>query len=766
MSLLLVNLLFAFLSVFPGIAIVSKLFKWSVTDGRSVILGILFWNFLFAAGSVVVGCVSDCLNYFFFAFTALGVAVVVWWVLNVIIHKRNLGWFKGSLSLGQIALISFIIVLLVFVLLFMAFHPVFVELDFLWEYFPYAKGLAATGGFHSNPYVASNMTMTRMPLMPSFYAWGLSVFGWESFRLIPFTFIVLVLFVVYGFSKELFPDRKEVSLMAPAVFLSLPVILVSVSLYCFYVDIPMMAFTAASVFCAMMAMRYGDAKWYVFAGVAAALAVLSKEGGYIAIFVSLCVVSLRFSRKVRVLSFASAASLFYFFIIRNSLTLSLDNPLFLVSVVYKQVPIVLLLVLLGLVLFFVPNGAGSLKKESLMIGGFLVPFFAVLFFVLRNWLVFGTPTLMAGFSIYPYELGQPGLLAFLRFDLLFDTTALGNVLLVLVVLGLVFAAKSLATKKNLLVAALCIWLVLLLMDWSFFYNFNIAIGEIRRLLLLAPLVSLIAAVGFSYFIRRLFRQETKDSFVFFFGWLFCLLAWICMVVFQLNFATLRLTNNYVSYVVFQRSAELFSLPTFLASLLIPLAIALLIVIGNRLSVFKTLGRVKLSRRGRVFASSAVLIVVVCVSAVPLNLGQMLVNVNDSGWDSQVYAARALPASWMDYLGEVITYYNSSLHDNYVTVSYGANTKAITYFLDRIVVNLDSGNSGYTFLKSNNTQELLNLLSQFDIRYFLIPKESSTYYEAYVTAKPKFLLLQLLSDENYFVLVKEFTGFSLFTILDQ
>ncbi len=765
MNLLIVEVLFAFLSVFPGIIVISRLFKWRITDARSVILGILFWNFLFAALSVVVGCLSAFLNYFFFAFTALSIAIVIWWALKTVIRRGELERFQISLSLGEVVLIAFIVVLLIFVLLIMAFHPMFVELDFIWDYFPYAKGLAVTGGFYHNPYVATDMAMTRMPLMPTFFAWGLSVFGNESFRLIPFVFIVLVLFVLYRIPRELLPDRKEVSLMAPAVFLMMPVILVSVSLYAFYVDIPMMAFTAASVYCAIMALRHGETKWYVFAGVAAALAVLSKEGGYVAVFASLCVVSMRFSRKVRVLSFLAAAFPFYFFIIRNALTLSPSSSMFLVSVVYKQVPVALLLVLLALILFFVPSGADSLNRQSLKkIAGFVAPSLVVLFFILRNWFVFGTPTLMSSFSVYPYGLEQPSLLTFLRFDLLFDSTALGNVFLVLAAFGLVFVVKALVSRKNLLVAALGVWLILLLMDWSFFYNFNFTIGEIRRLLLLAPLVSLIAAIGFSYFARRLFKREVKDSFVFFFAWLFCLLALVCMSVFQLDFAQLRLTGNYVSYIVFQQSAELFTSSTFIASLLIPLAIALFVVLGNRLLLFKTLGRVKFNRRARIIFSSIALVAVICVSAIPLNIGQMVANINDSGWNSDIYAARALPASWMDYMQEVIDYYNSSLHDSYVTVSFGANTKAITYFLGRIIVNLDSGVGGYSFLRSNSTEELLNSLYASDIRYFLVPNQNSVSYIQYVNSSSKILLFRLLTNEKHFVSQKNFTSYSLYNLV--
>jgi hypothetical protein len=91
--------------------VVSKLFKWRLFDVRSVILGILLWTFLFGALSVVVGCVSNYLTYFFFAFTALSVGVVVWWALHAVVHRGSFRGFKLSLSLGEVALIAFVAVL-------------------------------------------------------------------------------------------------------------------------------------------------------------------------------------------------------------------------------------------------------------------------------------------------------------------------------------------------------------------------------------------------------------------------------------------------------------------------------------------------------------------------------------------------------------------------------------------------------------------------------------------------------------------------------
>ncbi len=45
---------------------------------------------------------------------------------------------------------------------------------------PYAQGISEAGGFYSNSYMVSDVGLTRMPLMPLYYAWGLTVFGADS----------------------------------------------------------------------------------------------------------------------------------------------------------------------------------------------------------------------------------------------------------------------------------------------------------------------------------------------------------------------------------------------------------------------------------------------------------------------------------------------------------------------------------------------------------------------------------------------------------
>ncbi len=775
MSSFLIEIAFASLSVFPGIVIVAKLFKWKVLDAKSAVLGIIFWYFMFATFSIALGTTSSLLNYFFYAFTGASIAISIWWLIKSLVKKRDLKSYKFTLTVPELSLVSFIVVLLVFMALIMAFHPMFVELDAVWDYIPYAKGLLATGGFWPNSYVASTVAMARVPLIPTYYAWGLSVFGEESFRLIPLTFILLTVFSVYLICRELFHKQKAVSLITPAAMLTLPVILVSVSLYNLYVDIPLMAFTAASAFCSIMALKYDEAKWYIFAGIAVALAILSKESGYIALVISICIMLLKFAKKWRLLGLLIAAAPFYFFIIKNALTLDPNSTLYTVSVVFKQVPVVILLALLAVIVLFVSKRNDTLNRNSFKkVVLFFIPSLLALFFIIRNWLVLGTSTIYSGFIVNPINIeGPPSLYQFLRFDLLFDSTGLGNIYLLFVILGSAFLVATIVKRKDWGIASLGICIILLLNDWSFFYNFNFTIAEIRRMLILAPFISIVIAVGFCFLFSCLSKQAENRNSVFLYGWILCAAVLIGEVIFQLDFV--RLSSSFLSYIVFQVSGnrfiapvsqDLFTLQSFVISLLIPSILAAAIFLGERFADLWKTRKYKLvgfSHKKKAVISALALAAIILLPLFSLNVPQLVSDINSVQWDSDKYAEKALVASWWDYMPEIINYYNSSIKDNYATVSYGVETTAIAYFLDRHVINLDYGVYGYSFLRSNSTEELLGSLYESKIRYFLIPNKNATSYPNYVKASSKLLLLSLFSNMDYFVLVKEFPCYSLYKL---
>lgn len=781
MNLFLINVVFSFLSVFPGIVVVSKLFKWSITDAKSVIAGILLWDSLLIFLSIILGCISNYLNYFFSLFAAISGLITVLWVLSTLIRGKNFRNRHFALNLHELPIVSLIIVLSVYVALVMAFHPLFMEYDAIYVYLPYAKGLVATGGFFHSPFAMSDIALTRMPLMPIYYAWGLSAFGAESFRLIPFTLIILTLFAIYKVSQELFLNHK-ISLVAPAIFLTLPVILQSISIYSLYVDLPLMAFTVASVFCSIMALKYNETKWYLFAGLSITLSLLSKESGYIAFFISICIISLQFSRKYRLLSLLAVAFPFCAFFIKDSITYPPSNPLFIEKVIFKQVPIISLLILLSLVLFQVSNSNQSLNRNSIKkIFCLLTPTLVAVFFVLRNWFLFGAPTIVwniivptnwmraadlvtsAGSSILP------SFFSFSRFDLLFDSAGLGNLYLIIMVVGFAYIVKMLASRKNLTMAAIAIWLIVVLMDWSFFFNFNFSGNEIRRFLNIAPLISITIAIGFSVFYNRISKQKTKESLSFFFAWLFCILVLIAVSIFQLKFV--KLTGNYLSYIIIPKYNELFTLPTLLLSLLIPSVLIVLIYLGNKIAVSKRLSNLvkffMFSRRRKILFSSIILVVIVTASSVPLNVFQTIADVNSSQWDSREYSNKTAVPYWEDYMPEIINYYNSSISNNYTTVSFGYPTMSITYFLNRSVIDISQTIGAYFILpvvECNNTEELLSLLYKSNIRYFLIPNEHGDFYNQYNASSSRILLLKLIHDPNYFVLIKNFTCYSLYSLL--
>jgi hypothetical protein len=96
-------------------------------------------------------------------------------VLKTLVRRRTFGKLQFSLSPIELPLVILIVTLLLYVALAMAFHPMFLEYDAAYDYLPFAKGLSVAGGFYPNPFVASNLHLTEMPLMP-FFTLGASPF--------------------------------------------------------------------------------------------------------------------------------------------------------------------------------------------------------------------------------------------------------------------------------------------------------------------------------------------------------------------------------------------------------------------------------------------------------------------------------------------------------------------------------------------------------------------------------------------------------------
>ena len=765
LSSFLINALFAVLCVLPGIIVVSEVFKWRISDVRSIIFGILFWNFVFVSLSVFVGCVSTFLNGFFYVFTGLSVAVIVFWVVKSLIRRPS---FVLSWRLHELPLIVLIAVLLFYVALVMAFHPIYMEYDALYAYLPYAQGISEAGGFHPNSYMVADVGLARMPLMPLYYAWGLTVFGADSFRLIPFISVVLSVFAVYQTSRMLFPERRVVAFLAPAVFLSLPAVLSCISIYSLYVDLPLMAFTVSAVCCSALALKHKQLRYYLFAGAAVTLAVFSKEGGYIALLLSICILSLQFTRKIRVLAFAVATSPFYFLIVKNALTLDPSSSLYMISVVYKQSPVIIMLVFLAVFMFLAPKNVeafnrGSLKKLVYL----LSPLSALAFFMVRNYLYFGSAVIYGNFVTNTMSFsGQLDALWFLRFDLLFTVTGLGSIYLVLIVVALACVAVKFWGRNSIIAAVLGVWLVLLVLDWAYFYNFQYTISEIRRLLLLCPFIATAVAYGFSCMYDRLTRKKPSETEGFLFAFITAFVFLCCIVVFQLQF--MNLSGTYLTYVGVPEVSELLTPTALAAGLLVCGCIFGVVYLRSKVRVESSglkLSHLLSSKRRKRLVSAAALVGVAVVCFIPLNVGQMVLDVNGSGWDIVEYQNRTEVAYFVDYLPEIIDYYSHNLDGSYVTVTYGRQPTALMYFIDYKVVDLRQGVGKYDFLRSNDTDTLFFGLSGSDVKYFLVPLSKATWYDAYLENKDRFLLFGLIDEGRYFESVKNFTCYELYRFVE-
>jgi len=427
-----------------------------------------------------------------------------------------------------------------------------------------------------------------------------------------------------------------------------------------------------------------------------------------------------------------------------------------------------MLVFLAVFMFLVPKTAENFTKASLKkLAYLLVPLSALGFFMVRNYLSFGSAIIYGNFVTNTMSFsGQLDALWFLRFDLLFSVTGLGSIYLVLVASALICIAAKVWGRKSLVAAVLGVWIVLLVMDWAYFYNFQYTISEVRRLLILCPFMATAVAFGFSCIYDRLTRKKPSETEAFIFAFITAFVFLCSIVVFQLQF--MNLSGTYLTYVGVPEVSELLTPTALAAGLIVCGCVFGVVYLRSKLHVDVSglkLGHLLSSRRRKRLVSAAAIVGVAVVCFIPLNLGQMVLDVNDSGWDIVEYQSRTEVAYFVDYLPEVIDYYSHNLDGSYVTVTYGRQPTALMYFIDYKVVDLRQGVGKYDFLCSNDTETLLSGLSVSDVKYFLVPLSKATWYDAYLENKDRFLLFGLIEEGQHFESVKNFTCYELYQFVE-
>jgi hypothetical protein len=116
------------------------------------------------------------------------------------------------------------------------------------------------------------------------------------------------------------------------------------------------------------------------------------------------------------------------------------------------------------------------------------------------------------------------------------------------------------------------------------------------------------------------------------------------------------------------------------------------------------------------------------------------------------------------VGDFVDYFNHNLDNESKVVVFHTYDLLLTSNVSIIdISSSEHSNSLMTLFDGKNRTVLKNSLIDADIIYFLVPNQNSSYYDLYEKLSGNTLLFEMLHDDPYFRLVKEFQYFTLFRL---
>ncbi|MEM4674904.1 MAG: hypothetical protein QXM12_01300 [Nitrososphaerota archaeon] len=239
--------MFTFVTLFlPGIIILFILRKnlnFSVSE--SIVFGSIIWNYVFFASSLILGFFNGLLKVYFFIFPLISILLVFIFLIVLVVSmavSRHLT-MKISLMKSKIVDVNlqkfFLFISYSFFILFnfslLYYHPIMYEWDAVNIYIPAAKSIKVSGNLFVNVYRQLNF-LDASPMIPLLYAYVIYHFDLDSVFTIPAVFFFLTVLSIWILAKELLDEG--LAALAPLVFLSIPLVQISLGARALYLDIP------------------------------------------------------------------------------------------------------------------------------------------------------------------------------------------------------------------------------------------------------------------------------------------------------------------------------------------------------------------------------------------------------------------------------------------------------------------------------------------------------------------------------------------------
>jgi len=723
---MIIDLILTSLHFLPGVLllyIISNKIKLQLLFLETILFGSLVWNYFFIASSVLVGLFTGFAVEFFKIFNMLSSLVAT--IAFIILIKRKGVKIDGIKSrIHQLPVIYGIgfVCLLLFSILAIYFHTLFVEWDLVYCYIPSAKAILLSGGISSQPYRLLNF-FDVSPAIPILYASIIEFSSLESLYTLPIALFVLTLVTIWLISHELF--SKNLVLVSTMIFMAFPTVTATISSRALYLDVSFLLYLLVTLYTTikMVNMKSKEKTFslqFVMFAVAFTLMFLTRSDLGLLLAPTI-VAALVFALKVD--NWRSIAVLFIGlpYYIREARNIYLDSASW-ISYAQRIVPVILISAIafgfFGILKHRSKKPAKMILDKRLILLSLILISPVILYFA-RNVIISGfillrlplwnsVLTNACGFfrGIRPSPMRDLHVL--LQWHNLFSVWWFITPYIIPFSIAVISIVRTITKKREIKLKTIPLYL--------FFSGFFILWSQLgcdpqpRRLYPFAVFATLTITYGL-YKIRKFYNFRAFELRVFSYVMTITSVIWIKNNVRTVNDLALLYGSLYqpkMDMVLLAISTTLF----------------LTIFAPYELLIARIRQRITSSKRITITVTTSILF---------LNLGlfsilvvPMTMDVADNGLGSR-YEHHS---GWY-YYPDVVNYYNENITDNYTTIGFYCN-ELIT-FADRTIIDLYLsiyGSPIYSIIEKANSTQILEVFEELNVGYFLKPKPKNPFYSTY------------------------------------
>ncbi len=753
---------FPILLFLPGMFVLFiVLKKYNIIDSTwdLVLAGAIFWNFIFIASMTLIALFSSAIVPSFQIFTIVSVFLVFFGFLIFIIKKfKKKTRFSIRISKTNILLLFFLLALLTFIITSIIYSStLFSEYDPIKLYLPLSKSIITSGGLQTDPYHVNDLFMTSDPAISLMFAWIIWGAGSETLIILPVIIFLLTTITVFSLATELFL-KKEIALISAIIFASLPVVMGVFVTFNLYRDIYFIFYILTALLFLIKGGRTSRKLYFLLAGMSASLALLTSS---MAIFIvpflfSICLLLAQKTRTFWVILLCSLIStLPFMFLFAWDLLSGLEFN----QIIVRETLVCFFTVIIFLVLHFFDTKSTSGNKGKnhfFFIVYFSLPVLPILIFFYRNITQFGainSEWIPSNFNLNTAKAllspvtdsVTPVYLNYIRFDNLFTNLLLSGLYIIPISVGIFFVYKKMRLKLSLALVLFVIFSIGLVLFWAWTFQCSFLGSEFRRLYYFAPFLSIAMGFGIYSLMTLLNRKHYGVRFVLF---ITSLTLYFYLVKLNINNAP-SLSGPFYQ----------FGIASLMDLAIGAVLFAIFFLLDVNSSLLEKIRKRSIHIKGK---ARIVIVPVIC---------SMLLLIPFTPFFSNIIANpvgnRSPDINYENGILGVADYYKTNITDDYTTLTfYGYE---LILFANRTILEFTKPqdvSSILPILTSSNSTEIIQKLTESNIRYFLIPRQSHSAYDYFKSASDKFSLFSVINYEPNFVIAKVFEKMVLFKLLDR